>query len=162
MIRSAWSVTHFWQRRRMRARPAKPIASQAGWAARACATIAATSSASRLGTEPTTSPVAGFSTVISAVCSSVAIVVSSLGAGRGPSNLPELDALDDGRLDRAVAGAGGQGLDGVDGLHAGGHAPEGGVLAVQPGVASLVTRKNCEPLVFGPALAMASVPRTIL
>jgi hypothetical protein len=30
------------------------------------------------------------------------------------------------------------------------------------GAASVVTMKNCEPFVFGPALAIASAPRTIL
>ena len=30
------------------------------------------------------------------------------------------------------------------------------------GAASIVTMKNCEPLVFGPELAIASAPRTTL
>ena len=30
------------------------------------------------------------------------------------------------------------------------------------GAASVVTMKNCEPLVFGPAFAIASAPRTTL
>ena len=30
------------------------------------------------------------------------------------------------------------------------------------GAASVVTMKNCEPFVFGPALAIASAPRTTL
>ena len=37
---------------------------------------------------------------------------------------------------------------------------EDGVLAVEPGAASAVTMKNCEPFVFGPAFAIASAPRT--
>jgi hypothetical protein len=53
-------------------------------------------------------------------------------------------------------------LELVDHVHPLGHLAEHGVLAVQPGQASAVTMKNCEPLVSGPALAIASAPRTIL
>ena len=76
--------------------------------------------------------------------------------------LVQFDRLDRRRLHRPVAGARRRLLDRVDRVHAGGHLPEHGVLAVQPLACSMVTMKNCEPLVLGPALAIASAPRTIL
>ena len=41
-------------------------------------------------------------------------------------------------------------------------APKTVCLPSSQGAASVVTMKNCEPLVFGPAFAIASAPRTIL
>ena len=41
-------------------------------------------------------------------------------------------------------------------------APKTVCLPSSHGASSVVTMKNCEPLVFGPALAMASAPRTTL
>jgi hypothetical protein len=64
-IRSTFSTTHFCARRRTRARPSKPSASQAGCAARARATSARTSSGVTRGIVATRAPVAGFSTRIS-------------------------------------------------------------------------------------------------
>src|SRR5687768_5711975 len=48
------------------------------------------------------------------------------------STVMDLHAIDLRVLDRAVAGAGLEPLDRVDGLHPGGHAAEDGVLAVEP------------------------------
>ena len=41
-------------------------------------------------------------------------------------------------------------------------APKTVCLPSSHGAASVVTMKNCEPFVFGPALAIASAPRTTL
>src|SRR5829696_2837685 len=127
-IRSALSVTHFCARRRTFARPSKPSASHAGWAARARATIARTSSALATGTVATTSPVAGFATGMPSAtevdgCSTVAMRMRLL----------EREPLDDRRLLRAVARVGRERLEGVDDVHARGHLAEHRVLAVEPG-----------------------------
>jgi hypothetical protein len=63
-ISSAFSTTHFCARRRTFARPSKPSASHAGWAARARAASAATPAADVTATVAIRSPVAGFSTAI--------------------------------------------------------------------------------------------------
>ena len=75
----------------------------------------------------------------------------------------ELDALDRLRLDRLVAGAGG----GADSIASTASMPSVTLpktvcLPSSQGAASVVTMKNWEPLVLGPALAIASAPRTIL
>src|SRR5229473_4648223 len=74
----------------------------------------------------------------------------------------ELDALELLVLDRAVVGAGRRPLDRVDRVHALGHPAEHRVLPSSHGAASVVTMKNCEPFVLGPALAIARAPRSIL
>ena len=58
MIRLLFSMTHFWARRRILARPSNPIASHSGCALRARATISLTSSSDIAGTWVITSPVA--------------------------------------------------------------------------------------------------------
>ena len=63
---------------------------------------------------------------------------------------------------RAVAPVGRQPLERVDDLHAGVTLPNTVCLPSSHGAASVVTMKNCEPFVFGPALAIASAPRTTL
>src|SRR3954451_10081703 len=77
MMRSALSTTHFCARRRMRARPSKPSASQPGCAARARATMAATSSGCVAGIVRTICPVAGFSTGMVCVPSLLEVAVGS-------------------------------------------------------------------------------------
>ena len=76
--------------------------------------------------------------------------------------LGDRQGLDADVLGGPVAPVGGLALDLVDDVHALGDLTEDGVLAVEPRRCAVVTMKNCEPLVFGPALAMASAPRTIL
>ena len=75
----------------------------------------------------------------------------------------ELDALDHLRLDRPVA----EPSVGVASIASTASIPSTTLpktvcLPSSQGAASVVTMKNCEPFVFGPALAIASAPRTIL
>src|SRR4051794_21844834 len=74
MTRSELSTSHFWARRRTRARPSKPSASHAGCAARAARASSATCSAVVSRTWAMTSPVAGFSTAISPAAVAVPLV----------------------------------------------------------------------------------------
>src|SRR5436309_13046275 len=94
MIRLLFSMTHFWARRRILARPSNPIASHSGCALRARATISLTSSSDIAGTWVITSPVAGFSTGMPAapsvdaavgLDSTVAMASPSLGRCRKPT-----------------------------------------------------------------------------
>ena len=139
-----------------RARPSKPSASHAGWAARARSASSRTSSADRIGTSPTTAPVAGFSTVMVAVASSPPTRGST--AAISPRTRPSRSspARSGGRPVRQQA------LEGVDDLHPGGHLASTVCLPSSHGAASVVTMKNWEPLVFSPRLAIASAPRTTL
>ena len=60
---------------------------------------------------------------------------------------------------RPAAASRAHGLDLLDDVHALDDRAEDDVLAVEPGVVTAVERKNCEPLVFGPALAMLRARR---
>src|SRR4051812_33126978 len=125
-------------------RASKPIASQAGCAARALRASSAICSAPRSGTCAMVSPVAGFSTAIvaplpaplvvacSRALSTVAMpALSSFACGR-TSLTVELNALENHRLLRHVSRVGGLRLDRVDRVHPVRHLAEHGVLSVQP------------------------------
>jgi hypothetical protein len=74
----------------------------------------------------------------------------------------ELDGLDAQRLDRAVAAVGLRVAQTLDDVHPVDDLPEGGVLAVEPRRLVGGDDEELEPFVSGPALAIASVPFTIL
>src|SRR5215203_5761051 len=78
------------------------------------------------------------------------------------STLMHLHPLDDRVLHGAVAGAGLGALDRVDGVHPVGDLAEDGVLAVEPGSGVCGHDEELAALVFGPRLAIANAPRTIL
>ena len=78
------------------------------------------------------------------------------------ASVRELDPLDDLGLERPVARPRGSPLDRVDPSIPSATRPKTVCLPSSQGAASVVTMKNWEPLVSGPAFAIASAPRTTL